>query len=296
MKQTFEKEIRNTDERAHPDTGGSLLNSQKGAEILNMLKRGAEFTHELLRENEKLRYSTAKLEEQNESLKKRSENVVARTEIEGMERKLRTLTEENSKLLERFSEVEKENSDFANKYVEIEQENNMLANLYISSYQLHSSLDFNEVLRIIMEIIINLIGAEQFALFLLDEKTQVLKAVASEGVDLEDIPSFTVGETTVVGNAVKTGESYYSEDITAREPIDMAEPLVCIPMKIKERVIGTIVVYKLFQQKDCFTKLDYELFYMLAGHAATAIFSSKLYTESERRLSTIQGFIELITK
>ncbi len=295
MKQTMEKEIRNTEERAHPDAGGSLLNPQKGAEILNMLKRGAEFTHELLRENEKLRYAAARLQEQNESLRKRTENAVARSEIEGMERKLRTLTEENSKLLERFSEVEKENGDFANKYVEIEQENNMLANLYISSYQLHSSLDFNEVLRIIMEIIINLIGAEQFALFLLDEKTQILKAVASEGIDLEDIPSFTVGET-IIGNAVKSGESYYSEDTAAKEPLDMADPLVCIPMKITERVIGTIVVYKLFQQKDSFTKLDYELFYMLAGHAATAIFSSKLYTESERRLSTIQGFIELITK
>jgi len=295
MKQTMEKEIRNTDERDHPDVGTGPLNSQKGAEILNMLKRGAEFTHELLRENEKLRYSAARLEEQNESLKKKTESAVTRSEIEGMERKLRTLTEENTKLLERFSEVEKENSDFANKYVEIEQENNMLANLYISSYQLHSSLDFNEVLRIIMEIIINLIGAEQFALFLLDEKTRILKAVASEGIDLEDMPSFTVGDT-IVGNAVGTGESYYGEDTSAKEPIDMAEPLVCIPMKIKERVIGAIAVYKLFQQKDCFTKLDYELFSMLAGHAATAIFSSKLYTESERRLSTIQGFIELITK
>jgi len=295
----MEKEIKNTDDRVQPDGGNSeargLPNSQKGMEILSMLKRGTEFTHELLRENEKLRYTAARLEEQNESLKKNTENTVTRAEVEGMARKLRALTEENSKLVAKYSEVEKENNDFANKYVEIEQENNMLANLYISSYQLHSSLDFNEVLRIIMEIIINLIGAEQFALFLLDEKTHLLKAVASEGIELEDIPSVTVGES-VIGNAVKSGESYYREDIPVKEPVDMADPLVCIPMKIKERVIGTIVVYKLFQQKDCFTKLDYELFYMLAGHAATAIFSSKLYTESERRLSTIQGFIELITK
>ena len=32
-----------------------------------------------------------------------------------------------------------------------------------------------------------------------------------------------------------------------------------------------------------------------AGHAATALFSSKLYSQSERKLSTIQGFLDLLT-
>jgi hypothetical protein len=35
---------------------------------------------------------------------------------------------------------------------------------------------------------------------------------------------------------------------------------------------------------------------MLGGHAATAIFAAKLYSQSERKLNTIQGFIELLTK
>ena len=57
-----------------------------------------------------------------------------------------------------------------------------------------------------------------------------------------------------------------------------------------------IAIYKLLEQKPKFSALDYELFTLLAGHAATAIFSSKLYSESERKLSTIQGFINLLTK
>jgi len=39
-----------------------------------------------------------------------------------------------------------------------------------------------------------------------------------------------------------------------------------------------------------------ELFNMLGGHAATAIFAAKLYSQSERKLNTIQGFIDLLTK
>ena len=37
-----------------------------------------------------------------------------------------------------------------------------------------------------------------------------------------------------------------------------------------------------------------ELFTLLAGHAATAIFSAKLYSTSARKLTTLQGFLELL--
>jgi hypothetical protein len=40
--------------------------------------------------------------------------------------------------------------------------------------------------------------------------------------------------------------------------------------------------------------MDYELFTLLAGHAATAIFSAKLYSASERKLSTLQGFLDML--
>ena len=60
--------------------------------------------------------------------------------------------------------------------------------------------------------------------------------------------------------------------------------------------IGAIAIYSLLQQKVGFSALDHELFTLLAGHAATAIFASELYSQSERKLSTIKGFIELLTK
>ena len=78
--------------------------------------------------------------------------------------------------------------------------------------------------------------------------------------------------------------------------LDKDKPIAVIPLKIKESVIGVISINKLLVQKTAFTSMDYELFTLLAGHSATAIFSSKLYSESERKLSTIQGFIDLLTK
>ena len=67
-----------------------------------------------------------------------------------------------------------------------------------------------------------------------------------------------------------------------------------IPLKIKESVIGVISINKLLVQKTTFSTMDYELFTLLAGHAATAVFSARLYSASARKLTTLQGFLDML--
>ena len=263
----------------------------RAEEFLQIFKKGAEFTHELMKENERLRYRVLQLEEVQRSTAGRPESG---DEHRRLLERIEALEREKEEIVGRIKRVEEENQDFATRYVEIEQENNNLANLYIASYQLHSTLDFREVLQIITEIVINLIGAEEFAIMLLDEKTNELQAVATEGVTREQIPAVKFGEG-IVGTVAKTGENYFVDDV-AMYVCDLNSPMVCIPLKIKEHVIGVLAVYKLLIQKTTFAPVDYELFTLLAGHAATAVFSSRLYSDSERKLSTIQGFLDLLTK
>ncbi len=265
----------------------------RAEEFLQVFKKGAEFTQELLKTNGQLRYRVLQLEEENKELK--TKPATPDKQYEELARQIAALKEEKQEIDKRAREIESENKDFAQRYVEVEEENNNLANLYIASYQLHSTLDFKEVLQIILEIIINLIGAEEFGIFLLDEKTHELRIMASEGIDESQMPVINLG-TGTIGRVAKGGEPYFMEDMSETVKLDWLNPIVAIPLKIKEHVIGVIVIYKLLQQKKSFTPLDHELFTLLAGHAATAIFSSKLYSESERKLSTIQGFIDLLTK
>ncbi|MEW6068836.1 MAG: GAF domain-containing protein [Nitrospirota bacterium] len=260
---------------------------KKADEFLQVFKKGEEFTKELIKENERLRFRVAQLEGALEKTGNEEKNRL-------YEERIKALENEINSLMERYKKVEDENKDFASKYIEVETENNNLANLYVASYQLHSTLDFNEVLKIVLEIIINLIGAEKFALYLMDEKTNELLPAASEGLSLSDMPKVKTGEGRI-GIVAKQGESYFSENMMYNaETIDTKNPIVCIPLKIKEHVIGVISIYSLFVQKAGFTNVDYELFNLLAGHAATAIFSSKLYTQSERKLTTIQSFLDLL--
>jgi nitrate/nitrite-specific signal transduction histidine kinase len=263
--------------------------TKKVEEFLQVFKKGEEFTHELLKENEKLRYRLAQLEEVGK-FSDRDGNY----KVHSLEDRIKFLEDENKSLIESYRVVEEENKDFANRYIEVESENNNLANLYVASYQLHSTLDFNESLKIILEIVMNLIGAEEFSIMMLDEKTNELTIVAQEGMGPEARTSVKLGEG-VIGKAAKAGEAFYREgDPTDIAGVDYLHPLVVIPLKIKEHVIGVIVIYKLLVQKQAFSNVDYELFSMLAGHAATALFSSKLYSQSERKLTTIQSFLDLL--
>jgi len=267
-----------------------MSEEQRAEKFLEIFNKGKEFTEELIRENQRLRYRVASLETESPS--------ISPEELQRLRDQVSHLTEENRRIQQRFREVEEENKDFASRYIEIEEQNNNLASLYVASYQLHSTLDFREVIQIVQEIVINLIGAEAFAILLLDEKTNELKTIAFEGDDvmsgLGQI-STRLGEG-IMGTVAKTGESYYiNQDVDGGGAISIDKPLAAVPLKIKEHVIGLIVIYKLLQQKDSFTAVDYELFSLLAAHAATAIFSSKLYSQSERKLNTIQSFLDLLT-
>jgi len=179
-----------------------IAKSEEAEEILQMVNKGIEFTKELLGENERLRFRAVQLQEEIQVLKREAEQGGLKKKLE---EEVQRLEQEKKRLLEEYRRVEEQNREYAMRYIEVEEENNNLANLYVCSYQLH--LDFNEVLQIIMEIIINLIGAEEFGIYLLEEKTQRLRAVAMEGRDLSTAPVVLLGQG-VIGRCALTGENY----------------------------------------------------------------------------------------
>ena len=212
---------------------------------------------------------------------------------------IQQILKENQRLKNKISQLEKkvdlfkqEKKALVLKYTKLEEENNNLANLYVASYQLHSTLDFKEVLKILLEIVTNLIGAEKFTIMLIDEQSKKLIPKASEGITLDMVPITKLGEG-VMGNVAATGESYFTTTLSTKTSDDFTSPIVCVPLKIEDRVIGIIAIYSLFTHKKNFSNIDYELFNLLAGHAANALYLSMLYARSNNRSQTIEGSVEL---
>lgn len=266
------------------------------ARLREMLERALAFTEKLLAENARLRKSLAA------SHSGGTGDVLLGARLQQAEAEVARLREQAASRAAlsgappdaaHVAELERDLADLRARHQLLEEQNNNLANLYVASHQLHSTLDFKEVVAIVMEIVVNLIGAEAFALYLVDQKTGHLHVIAAEGIDGQTLPSVPLGEGAL-GSAA-SGRAVVQPG-TAPESPDPARPFAVIPLKLNEQVIGAIAVFTLLPQKrGGFSPLDHQLFDLLGGHAATAIFAAKLHGESERKLSTIQGFLDLLT-
>jgi len=256
---------------------------KKSEELVDMLRKGRAFTEELMCENERLRYRVVQLEAEMMS------------PPETLTQELERLRLENSQMAQkldfierRFMQVEAENKDFAQRYVEVEEQNESLANLYVASHRLHSTLDSSEVIECIKEILLNMIGSEDFGLYVLDDETDELVRVGYEG----ETASNAAKARMSIGEGLEGVVAIHGEPFISSSGMD--EACACMPLKIKDRVIGVITIYSLLSHKKELTQLDHKLLELLAGHAASALISSKLYGMADRKLRTIEGFMSLL--
>ena len=262
----------------------------RGAELRHMFDRARAFTEELLRENERLRFRIAGMQRELEG-----RPAAPATGPGDLLDRLAVLERERDDLLARFRQVEEANREVAARYEEIESQNNQLANLYVASYQLHATLNFAEVLDTVREILINLIGADGFAIYWVDEKFGTLHREAVQGMGDTGVPEKLRADKGPLRRAAEAGESFYADPLPDPARVTAQNPIACVPLKIAGRTIGVIAIYRLLDQKERFSPLDFELFTLLGGHAATALFSSKLYQQSEQKLSNLQGFLDTLT-
>jgi len=236
------------------------------------------------------------LNKKTESIERISADAELGHRLQALEKECTRLRHEQEDALRRIGELEQENLDFANQLVQVEEVNNNLTNLYIASSRLHSTLDREETLEIIKEVVINFVGAEKFAIFLCDANAGKLCFETGEGFeDNEVFPEVVLNEGTLGETAAKEENYFYPGSISEGSD-DVLSPIIAIPLLIQGQLIGVLAIYRLFIQKEQLESIDYQLFSMLGEHAATALFSSTLYGRSERKRQTYQDVVDLLLK
>jgi hypothetical protein len=270
-----------------PDLPELDLVESKREFIETFFKRGAEFTEELIHENEKLRFRVVQLEEERRALASSAQSpqdkpgAGALRELVG---RIEQLEQERESLMSRFSGVERLNRDIYDRYHDIERENNNLANLYVASFQLHSTMELRELTQIILEILLNFVGAKTFAIQLVDEEHGKLRTLAAEGIDRAKVPEGGVAEGRI-GEVIKSGHHYIDgERLRTRADLShLDRPVIVVPLKIRDRVVGVVIIWDLLSQKTALADVDYELFNLLAAHAASALQGAWLAAELKGR-------------
>jgi putative methionine-R-sulfoxide reductase with GAF domain len=272
----------------------------RGAYVRRVAQETHRYAEEMLAENHNLRLQVAAFEAERERLAERlrsTEAVIQQNEFlkeraqalehekSAMEERLleaclviERRQEEQQQLEERVLRVKAESDRFAEQYRDLEAQNTNLANLYVASYQIHGTLDRNEVFSIIQQIVANLVGCEELGIFEWDPSGAALSLSASTGIERAPYETIPAGQG-VIGRSVETGETWIvGEDAPERaRSTEEAALSACIPLKLDGRVSGALALFRLLPQKSGIEALDRELFELLATHAATAIHCATLH-------------------
>ena len=185
-----------------------------------------------------------------------------------LEREHEVIAEHNRQLRERVAAIEAESSRYAEQYFDVEQQNTQLANFYVTVHQLHSTLDREAVIAGIKEIVVNLIGSEEMAIF--ERRGDELVLVGSFGADVAALAVWPLRDGGFVAEAVRSNEIFIRNGEAAAIAAE-TELTACVPLRVADEVTGAIAVFRLLQHKTALEPVDRELFELLATQAGVAL-------------------------
>ena len=155
-----------------------------------------------------------------------------------------------------------------------------LASLYVAVTSVHGALDRPSVLSSVQEIVTNLIGSEEMAIFEIDAAHGRLTLLASMGIEPGPYQDIALG-AGAIGRAAATGERLIRQQGGSLTEDGDAALTACIPLKVAGRVVGVLAVFRLLPHKGSLDAIDIDLFDVLAAHAASALLFTRLYAASD---------------
>ncbi|MCA9642111.1 MAG: GAF domain-containing protein [Polyangiaceae bacterium] len=257
-------------------------------EFLQNFSRSARLTEQFIRDYEGLAERVHKLETENASLRAKVE---ADDAIRELLRKIEELEREKTDLLSRYREAERTSNGLSERFAQFEEEFSNLANLFVASNQLHSSLSPRRVTRRIKEVLAQLVGAERYAVFLMNSEGTELVPIASEGVSGDELAPIGVDREPISG-VIRTGSAYVDE-VGDPSQGSIQEPPAVIPLRIDDDTVGAIIIYATLSQKTSFANIDFELFKLLGQHAAAALVSASLHAQQGPKRPGLEAFVDL---
>ena len=174
-----------------------------------------------------------------------------------------------------------------------EERDNLLALAGIGQV-VNSSLKLDDVLRIVMDTIVRLTGAERGFLMLRNEKGDLAINIARnlEQETLND-SEFAISRT-VVNRVINQGQPVLTTNAQEDPRFDSQESVItlnlrsilCVPLKVKGELTGVIYADNRVRT-GLFTRSDLELLSAFANQAAVAIENARLFESVRKTLSQV---------
>ena len=175
--------------------------------------------------------------------------------------------EERERMRARLAELEAENQRICDEYVAVQEQSTELAQLFVALERIHGSVSRAETFAAVQEIVINVVGSEELAVF---ERTgDALALVHSFGVDAKAIRNVRLGRGAI-GRTAATGKLYVAGREGPPDPGD-EDVTAVVPLKVGDEVGGVLVVFRLLGHKPGLDERDEAIFGLLSNHAGVAL-------------------------
>jgi hypothetical protein len=199
-----------------------------------------------------------------------SSELVARSTVTSVDR----LQAQIELLQRRLDAAERERNACDAKMRELQEQNTNLIQLAVANQLLATGGDRDDVLAAIEEIVVNMIGSEEIAIFEVREDGRTLTLTRTRGVDRGSERISRAYER--IHRAVATGQ------IIVRSALEGAGVdggmTAAIPLKLDSSVIAVIAIFRLLDQKPALEQVDHELMELLSRQAAAALYCTNFRT------------------
>src|SRR5512142_3126234 len=148
--------------------------------------------------------------------------------------------DERERLRTRLAEIEAENQRVCDEYVAIQEQSTELAQLYVALERIHGGLSRAETLSALQEIVINVVGSEELAVF--ERRGDRLVLVQSFGIDPEPWRELPAGRGAL-GAAARGALWVAGRDGDAAPGEE--DLSACIPLRVRDEVVGVVAVFRL---------------------------------------------------
>lgn len=189
------------------------------------------------------------------------------------------------KAKENFGEMLKSYQSLKKDFSRVEKSKKEMETLVEVGKAINSVLDMDRLLNLIMDMVIKVVGAERGFLMLKDKETGelIFKVARNMEEELKDKAAFTIS-SGITSRVAKDGKAILSSDAKSDERFSAQvsvmdynlRSLMCVPMKVKDEVIGTIYVDNR-AVAGAFTDETLELLNSFSNQAAIAIENARLY-------------------
>jgi cell division septum initiation protein DivIVA len=172
---------------------------------------------------------------------------------------LRGLLDENLKLQEQVDILQR-------RLRQITGEVASLSAVVVAGATLHAATDRLSVINAIEQIMVNLIGAEKFAIFRIDGGSQGLMHCVGIGPD--EALEYVAG-SALVAQSIQNGDTWAA-------PTEDDDVRACVPILCQRRISAVIVIFDLLPQKRGFVPSDFDVFEMITSQAGAVLRAAEL--------------------